>query len=115
MGLPRRIWFNTRVGENGALLQGQAFYRLETGDESSPSGAGGMTADTEGFLYAATRAGAQVCDQPGRVNAILEALARGRFRACSSAGRAWILSTRPPERRSTAAGFGEPASGLPRS
>ena len=30
-----------------------------------------MTVDTEGFLYVATAIGVQVCDQPGRVVAIL--------------------------------------------
>ena len=30
-----------------------------------------MTVDTEGYLYVATRAGLQICDQAGRVVAIL--------------------------------------------
>jgi sugar lactone lactonase YvrE len=30
-----------------------------------------MTVDTEGFLYVTTRAGLQICDQPGRVVAIV--------------------------------------------
>jgi sugar lactone lactonase YvrE len=30
-----------------------------------------MTTDTEGYLYVATRVGIQVCDQPGRVTAII--------------------------------------------
>ena len=30
-----------------------------------------MTVDTEGHLYVATRLGIQVCDQPGRVVAII--------------------------------------------
>jgi sugar lactone lactonase YvrE len=30
-----------------------------------------MTVDTEGYLYVATRLGIQVCDQPGRVVAVI--------------------------------------------
>ena len=30
-----------------------------------------MTLDTEGYLYVATRIGLQICDQPGRVTAIV--------------------------------------------
>jgi sugar lactone lactonase YvrE len=30
-----------------------------------------MTFDSEGYLYVATRSGIQVCDQPGRVTAII--------------------------------------------
>ena len=30
-----------------------------------------MTVDTEGYLYVATRIGVQICDQPGKVTAIL--------------------------------------------
>ena len=47
------------------------FYRLETSDDSSASNGDGMTLDTQGFLYVATKVGVQVCDQPGRVNLIM--------------------------------------------
>jgi gluconolactonase len=67
----RWVW-SFQVGPDGSLLQGQPFYRLETPDESSVSGADGMTVDREGFLYVATRLGLQVFDQPGRVVAILD-------------------------------------------
>ena len=60
-----------QVEPDGSLANGQPFYRLETRDDSSASGADGMTVDTEGFLYVATRLGVQVCDQAGRVVAIL--------------------------------------------
>ncbi len=64
------VW-SFQVQPDGALANGQPFHRLETGDESSASGADGMTVDTEGYLYVATRIGLQVCDQPGRVVAII--------------------------------------------
>lgn len=64
------VW-SFQVGEDGSLINGLPFYRLETLDESSASGADGMTVDREGFLYVATRMGVQVCDQPGRVMGII--------------------------------------------
>jgi gluconolactonase len=39
--------------------------------ESFLSSADGMTVDSEGHLYVATGQGIQICDQPGRVVAIL--------------------------------------------
>ena len=66
----RWVW-SFQVQPDGSLINGEQFYRLETPDDSSQSGADGMTYDTEGFLYVATKLGIQVCDQPGRVNAII--------------------------------------------
>jgi gluconolactonase len=57
--------------ERGSLVNGQPFYRLETEDDSSETEAAGMTFDTEGFLYVGTTLGVQVCDQPGRVVAVI--------------------------------------------
>lgn len=64
------VW-SFQIQPDGSLANGQPFYRLETGDESSASGADGMTLDTEGHLYVATRIGIQVCDQAGRVVGII--------------------------------------------
>lgn len=64
------VW-SFQVQPDGSLANGQPFYRLETPDESSASGADGMTVDSEGHLYVATRLGLQICDQPGRVVAIV--------------------------------------------
>jgi gluconolactonase len=64
------VW-SFQVLPDGSLANGEPFYRLETPDDSSASGADGMTVDTDGFLYVATKLGVQVCDQPGRVVAIL--------------------------------------------
>ena len=69
---PHTKWvWSFQIQRDGSLVSGQPFYRLETADDSSESEAGGMTFDTEGFLYVATRLGVQVCDQPGRVLAII--------------------------------------------
>ena len=64
------VW-SFRVEPDGSLSNGQPFYRLETPDESSASGADGMTVDTEGYIYVTSKIGLQICDQPGRVVAIL--------------------------------------------
>lgn len=66
----RWVW-SFQVQPDGSLANGQAFYHLETADDSSATSADGMTVDNEGYLYVATRIGLQVCDQPGRVVAIL--------------------------------------------
>lgn len=64
------VW-SFQIQPDGSLAHGQAFYRMETHDENDASGADGMAMDTEGRLYVATRIGLQICDQPGRVNVIL--------------------------------------------
>jgi hypothetical protein len=65
----RWVWSH-QVQPDGSLANGEPFYRLETADESSETGAGVMTVDTEGFLYVDTRLGIQACDPSGRVVAI---------------------------------------------
>jgi gluconolactonase len=64
------VW-SFQVQPDGSLANGQPFYRLETPDDSSMSNADGMTVDSDGYLYVATRIGLQICDQAGRVVAIL--------------------------------------------
>ncbi len=70
----RWVW-SFQVQPDGSLANGEPFYHLEIPDEveSGPlrAGADGMTVDTEGYLYVATKLGIQVCDQPGRVVAII--------------------------------------------
>lgn len=67
----RWVW-SFQLQPDGSLANGQPFYHLEASDESTATEAGGMTFDTEGFLYVATASGVQICDQAGRVNAILD-------------------------------------------
>lgn len=64
------VW-SYQIQADGSVANGQAFYRLETPDASSASSGDGMTMDTEGHLYVTTDLGVQVCDQPGRVVAII--------------------------------------------
>ena len=66
----RWVWSH-RLAADGTLAHGEPFYRLETRDDPSAPGGAALTVDAEGWLYVATRLGIQVCDQPGRVAAIL--------------------------------------------
>jgi sugar lactone lactonase YvrE/enterochelin esterase-like enzyme len=69
--LARAVW-SFQVQPDGNLANGQPFYFLESADERWPPVlADGMTVDSENFLYVATSLGIQVCDQLGRVNAII--------------------------------------------
>jgi enterochelin esterase-like enzyme/sugar lactone lactonase YvrE len=64
------VWsFQPRA--DGSLAKGEPFFRMETPDDSSDSGASGMAVDSRSLLYVATRLGIQICDQQGRVVAIL--------------------------------------------
>jgi sugar lactone lactonase YvrE/enterochelin esterase-like enzyme len=64
------VW-SFQIQADGSLAHGQPFYRLETPDESSVSGADGMTMASDGHLLVTSRAGLQICDLQGRVAAIL--------------------------------------------
>ena len=66
----RWVW-SYRVQADGTLTDGEPFYRLETADESSATGAAGVAVDADGRVYVATNIGIQVCDGEGRVALIL--------------------------------------------
>jgi sugar lactone lactonase YvrE/enterochelin esterase-like enzyme len=72
--LARTAW-SYRIEPDGSLADGQPFYHLETPDDVAEgplrSGADGLTFDSIGWLYTATKMGIQVSDQPGRVNGII--------------------------------------------
>ena len=59
------------VQPGGLLTDKQQFYWLHMTDIPNDSGAEDLAVDTHGNLYVATRMGIQVCDQNGRVRAIL--------------------------------------------
>jgi enterochelin esterase-like enzyme/sugar lactone lactonase YvrE len=67
----RWVW-SYQVQADGMPDNGEPFFRMETPDESSESGASGMAVDSQGLLYVATLMGIQICDQQGRVVAILD-------------------------------------------
>lgn len=68
----RSHWiYSYQIQPDGTLAHKQKFYRLHTPDTADDSGADGLRTDRDGRLYVATRMGVQVCDQAGRVNAII--------------------------------------------
>lgn len=71
VGDPNSKWVWSYQLQPGATLEhGEPFFRLETTDEASASGAAGMAVSSKGLLYVATLLGVQVCDAQGRVVAI---------------------------------------------
>ena len=68
----RSHWvYSYQIQSDGALQYKQRYYWLHEPDASDDSAADGMRVDRDGRLYVATRLGVQVCDQAGRVNAII--------------------------------------------
>jgi gluconolactonase len=63
--------YSFHIAADGALTARQPYHHLHIPDAVMESGAEGMTTDTRGMLYVATRLGIQVCDQAGRVNGII--------------------------------------------
>jgi gluconolactonase len=61
------VW-RFEIQPDGSLVNGRVFYRL-SGADPDP---GGMTFDTAGFLYVATRSGVQVFDRAGRAVTLIE-------------------------------------------
>jgi sugar lactone lactonase YvrE/enterochelin esterase-like enzyme len=59
------------VQPDGTLAHKQRYYHLHSRDEDDESFADGLKVDHDGNLYVATRLGIQICDQAGRVNAII--------------------------------------------
>lgn len=68
----RSHWvYSYKIQPDGSLTDKQKFYDLYVPDAFDDSGADGMRVDRDGRLYVSTRAGIQVCDQAGRVVAII--------------------------------------------
>jgi hypothetical protein len=63
--------YSYQVQADGKLAYGQRYFWLHTDDLDNESHASAMCCDNSGWLYVATVLGVQVCDQAGRVNAIL--------------------------------------------
>ncbi len=59
------------IGDKGTLTDGERFYWLHNSENFSFDQNGNMTFDNKGNLWVATDMGVQVCDQNGRVRAIL--------------------------------------------
>lgn len=66
------------IAPDGTLHSGQQFYWLHNTDNHNHTPYGNIAFDTRGNLYIATPVGIQVCDQNGRVRAILALPGAGR-------------------------------------
>lgn len=68
----RSHWvYSYQIQPDGTLAYKQRYYWLHVPDVPDESQADGMRVDRDGRLYVASRLGVQVCDQAGRVNAII--------------------------------------------
>lgn len=68
----RTHWvYSYRIKPDGSLADKQKYFHLHVPDTAEDSGADGLRTDRDGRLWVATRSGLQVCDQAGRVNAII--------------------------------------------
>ncbi len=77
--------YSYQIQPDGTLADKQRYYWLHTADSQDESHAGAMCCDKAGWLYVSTDLGVQVCDQAGRVNAILP-LPGGRVSAVTFGG-----------------------------
>jgi len=68
----RSHWvYSYQLQADGTPQYKQQYYWLHVADTADSSQADGMRVDRDGRLYVTTKLGIQVCDQAGRVNAIL--------------------------------------------
>jgi sugar lactone lactonase YvrE len=68
----RSHWvYSYQIQPDGSLQYKQQYYWIHVADTVDSSQSDGMRVDRDGRLYVATRMGVQVCDQAGRVNAII--------------------------------------------
>ena len=63
--------YSYQIQADGTLADKQRYFWLHEPDSEDQSFADGFKVDREGRVYVATRLGIQVCDQAGRVNAII--------------------------------------------
>jgi sugar lactone lactonase YvrE len=68
----RSHWvYSYSILPDGTLANKQKYYWIHAPDTADDTQADGLKTDRDGRLYVATRLGIQVCDQAGRVNAII--------------------------------------------
>jgi enterochelin esterase-like enzyme len=66
----RWVWAWT-IEPAGRLANGQRFHALHVPEDADDAAAAGLCVDRDGRLWVATRMGLQICDQIGRVQAIV--------------------------------------------
>jgi gluconolactonase len=68
-----RFSWSFQIAPDGALINGEPFYRLEMPESGWKSGVTGVAEDSIGQVYFATSLGIQVCEANGRTAQILNA------------------------------------------
>jgi sugar lactone lactonase YvrE/enterochelin esterase-like enzyme len=68
-----------RVERDGSLSNRQPYFTLNVPAFATDASGDGVTVDADGRVYSTSSMGLQVCDQAGRVNAILPKPQPGRF------------------------------------
>ena len=90
-----RFSWSFQVGDGGALINGEPFYRLEMPESGWRSTAMAATFDSIGQVYFATAVGIQMCEANGRVAAILNSPSHDRVTDISFASDAkgdWLYA-----------------------
>jgi len=68
----RSHWvYSYQIQKDGTLAHKQKYYHLHMPDTADEASADGLKTDTQGRLWVTSRIGLQICDQAGRVNAIV--------------------------------------------
>ncbi|MEO7653170.1 MAG: alpha/beta hydrolase-fold protein [Bryobacteraceae bacterium] len=82
-----RFSWSFQIAQDGSLINGEPFYRLEMPETGWMSNAAGVAFDTLGQVYFATALGIQVCEANGRVAQVLNSPERGRLSGLAFAGK----------------------------
>ena len=90
-----RFSWSFQIAADGALVNGEPFFRLEMPETGWLSRTGGIAEDSTGQSYFATPLGIQVCEASGRMIEILNAPEPGIVTGVAFAGAnpAWIYAT----------------------
>jgi enterochelin esterase-like enzyme/sugar lactone lactonase YvrE len=92
-----RFSWSFQIAEDGALINGEPFYRLELPESGWKSGVLGVAEDSIGQVYFATPLGIQICEANGRMAQILNPPEHGPVTALAlgTSEPAWIYAAQP--------------------
>jgi gluconolactonase len=84
-----------QIAEDGSLINGEPFFRVDMPDVSPYSGVAGVMVDSIGQVYFSSALGIQLCEQNGRAAAILSKPQRGTVTGIAFGGKDlnWIYAT----------------------
>jgi len=82
-----RFNWSFQIAKDGALINGEPFFRVDMPELSQTSGIGGVTVDSIGQVYFATALGIQYCEQNGRCAGIVSKPERGQISGIAFGGK----------------------------